>query len=122
MGVLFVYQTSQPIGSTWYSISINFGVPYLAIAVSLNVLLTLMIIVRLFLHSRNIRATMGTPGGIGGFYKAIITMLIESCALYTVNSLLVIGLSNSGIADVFLPVLTETQVRAFRDLWAGRVM
>ena len=115
MGVMFIYQTSQPNSSIWNSIAINFGLPYFSISISLNVLLTLMIVVRLALHSRNIRSAMGAPVGISGLYKAIVTMLIESSALYAVNSLLFIGPWAAGnhAADIFLPILAETQVRVF---------
>ena len=97
--------------------TIDFGLPYLSIAVSLNVLLTLMIVIRLFLHSRNILAARGAQARIGA-YRAIITMLIESSALYAVNSLLLIGLWGAGnqTADTFLPILAETQVRGFLRL------
>ena len=48
-------------------------------------------------------------------YKAIIIMLVEPCALYAVNSFLVIvpwGAENA-IWNFFLAILPETQVRAF---------
>ena len=113
MGTVFMYQASRPHSSVWNSVAINFGVPYLSISVSLNVLLTLMIVTRLVLHCRNIRAAMGSPGGIGGLYKAVVTMLIESCALYAVNSLLFIGSWGTGsyAANIFMPMLAQAQVR-----------
>ena len=114
MGIVFIYQTSQPDSSLWNSVAINFGIPYFSLSVALNVLLTCMIVFRLVLHSRNIRDAMGVPGGLTGLYKAIVTMLIESSALYAVNSLLFIGPWGAGshVADMFLPILAETQVRA----------
>ncbi|KAF9652147.1 hypothetical protein BDM02DRAFT_3183873 [Thelephora ganbajun] len=114
MGIMLIYQTSQPDSSIWNSIAINFGLPYFSISVSLNILLTLMIVTRLVLHSRKILNTMGAPAGAGGLYKAIVTMLIESSALYAVSSILFIGPwgANSHVADIFLPILAETQVIA----------
>ena len=115
MGITFIYQTSQPNSSIWNSTAIDFGLPYFSISLSLNILLTLMIVIRLILHSRNVRAAMGAPGGASGLYKAITTMLVESCAIYAVNSLLFVGPWGAGshVADIFLPILAETQVRAF---------
>ncbi|KAF9646468.1 hypothetical protein BDM02DRAFT_3012112 [Thelephora ganbajun] len=115
MGIMLIYQTSQPNSSIWNSVAINFGLPYFSISLSLNILLTLMIVGRLILHSRNIRNAMGVPAGASGLYRAIVTMLIESSALYAVNSLLFVGPwgANSHVADIFLPILAETQVRAF---------
>ena len=113
MGITFIYQTSQPNSSIWNTVAINFGLPYFSISISLNILLTLMIVVRLVIHNRDIRSALGTPTGISDLYKAIITMLIESSALYAVNSLLFIGPWGAGshVADIFLPILAETQVR-----------
>ena len=54
----------------------TYGIPYLSISVSLNVLLTLLIVIRLVLHIRNIRVAMGTAG-IGGLCKSIVTMLMS---------------------------------------------
>jgi len=113
MGILMLtYQgVGFAVGSPIYP---TYGIPYLSISVSLNLLLTTMIVVRLVLHSRDIRATMGTPGGFGGLYKTIATMMIESSAAYTISSLLVLGpmAANSLAVNIFYPVLAETQVRA----------
>ena len=100
--------------SGWKTFTIRYSIPYFSVSISLNVLLTLMIIIRLVLHSRNTRTAAAALAGIGGLYKTIINMLIESSALYAVSSLLVIGTFASGscAADVFLPILAETQVRA----------
>ena len=108
MGIMLVYQTAELTGGVW------FGLPYFSIALSLNVLLTLMIVIRLILHTRNARTSTG-ESGISGLYKVIVTMLIESSALYAVSSLLVLGPSSAGnsASDIFIPILAETQVRAF---------
>ena len=94
-------------GSVWSIL------PYFSISLSLNVILTLMIIVRLILHSKSIGATTGPPDGESGLYKTVVTMLVESSALYAVSSLLVIGplAAGSPAMDMFSPVLALTQVR-----------
>jgi uncharacterized membrane protein YgcG len=114
MGIILIYQTSQPDSSIWNSVAINFGLPYFSISLSLNILLTLMIVGRLILHSRNIRKAMGVPAGATGLYKAVITMLIESSALYAASSILFVAPwgAKSHVADIFLPILAETQVIA----------
>ena len=113
--VTLIRRSSRPGSNIWNSVTIDFGVPYLSISVSLNLLLTLMIVTRLVLHNREIRTAMGAPSGLTGLYKAIITMLIESSALYAVNSLLFVGPwgAKNHAADIFLPILAETQVCAF---------
>ena len=88
---------------------------YISISLSLNVLLTFMIVVRLLLHSWNVRTATGSQAGTGGLYKSIATMLIESSALFAVSSLLTVVLWAIGhpVSNVFTPILAETQVRAF---------
>jgi len=102
-------------GSTAGGIAFNFSIPFVSVSISLNVLLTLMIVIRLVLHGRNIRTAIGSPVGINGLYKTVATMLIESSALFAVNSLLLIALwgVRSGAADTFLPIVAEIQVRTF---------
>ena len=110
---MFLYRTLMPNNVDWKSLNVRFSVPYFSISISLNILLTLMIIIRLVLHSRNTRTTATALAGISGLYRTVITMLIESSALYAVSSLLIIGAYISGkcSADLFLPILAETQVR-----------
>jgi hypothetical protein len=112
MGLMFIYQTSRPDG-VWYSMQSNVGLPYFSISVSLNVILTVLIAARLILHKKNIRSAMGSPTGIRGMSKVAVTILVESCALYALNSLLYIGSrgARSYVASIFLPILAQTQVR-----------
>ena len=108
-----VYEGLGPNGSIW-AVVYKFNVSYLAISLSLNTLLTIMIVIRLILHTRRIRGSMGI-NGIGGFCRATVTMLIESSALYAVSSLLVLGpwSVGNGASEIFFPILYETQVSAF---------
>ena len=106
MGITFVYQNTQVNGASWSAL------PYWSISLSLNILLTLMIVVRLILHTRDTRNALGITG-IGGLCKAIIIMLVESCALFAVNSLLVIGLlvARNPTCSFFLAIIPEILVR-----------
>jgi len=109
-GILTMYPILEAMSYSVWS-----GIPYLSISLSLNIILTLMIVGRLVLHGRNVRAATGSPAGISGLYKTIATMLIESSALFAVNSLLVIGTSPPAnpATSVFTSILGVTQVRAF---------
>ena len=120
MGIMLVYVNSELAPNIWASLG------YLSISFSLNVLLTLMIVIRLILHVRNTRGAVGISG-IGGFSKAIVIMLVESCALYAVSTLLVLGSVGAGssVANFFVAILPQTQVRAFlrpRYLKTGSLM
>ena len=103
-GILLLYNgEAQYWGDTYYSI-----------ALSLNALLTLMLITRLVLHSKNIRCVMGDQDGASGLYKAIITMLVESGALYAASFALLVGscASQSEVLQLIIPQITPgTQVR-----------
>jgi len=111
----------------------SLGIPYLTISVLLNVLLTLMIIIRIVLYDRKLRAAPRSPVavGISGLFKAASTMLIESCALFAVSSLVVVGSlveaadhSRGAVAtvDFSFPILAEIQVRAFpRPQYPGQL-
>jgi len=127
MGITSLYfQYKEKVTYTVFGVP-KFGVQYLSLSVSLNVLLTMMIVVQLSLHGSTIRAATGSLAGISGLYKTVSIILIESCAIFTLNSSLVIGAlaavaysSDNGIfvigsfvVDIFFPILAETQVRAF---------
>lgn len=87
----------------------------LSISVSLNILLTLMIVTRLLLHGRTIRSATGSPAGTSRLYNTMATMFIKSSALFSVTSLLLIGLwaAGSSAAGVFPAIVAVTQVRTF---------
>jgi len=90
------------------------ALPYLAISLSLNIMLTIMIVVRLALLGQSVRTTTGSPAGISGLCKAVSTMLIESSALFAVSSLLVIApmAARNVVTKTFYSILAQTQVRA----------
>jgi len=104
----------------------QFYTVYISLSLALNVILTSMIVIRLILYSRSVRAAMGSSARIGGLYKSIATMLVESSALFTVSSVLVIGpwAAVDAVANVFVRILAETQVRACPrfDAWTGCFM
>ena len=110
-GILYLCPVGPEKGGSALSISLA----YFSISLSLNILLTLMIVVRLIVYGRNIRAATGPPAGVNGLYKTIATMLIESSAMFAVTSVLYIGLAGSGnqVMDLFSPILCEVQVCAF---------
>ena len=74
-----------------------------------------MIVTRLILHRRNIRKAIGASGGAGGLYTAVVTMLIESYALYAATFLtyVVPWSSNSYVASSVSTLLASVQVCGF---------
>jgi hypothetical protein len=109
---LVYYQATQPTCTIWRSSTITIGVPY-SISVSLDILITLMIITRLVLLGREIQQAMNAPFKFSGMYTAIVTVLSESSALYGVTFLLFITTwaVDNPVEYYFFPILAEVQVR-----------
>ena len=91
----------------------RFLILYCKLSLCLNVFLTLAIVTRLVLHNRNIRNAMGATVEANRLYKSIITMLVESCALYAGSLLAYIVTSYFSFTgwEIFPLITAETQVR-----------
>ena len=119
LGVVFIHES---VVTPWEGpVFLDVFFSYNFVALSLNVLLTLMIIVRIMLHRRNIINAMGTSAGVSGLYTTVITMLVESCAPYTIAYLLYLVpmATGSDITFVFTLVLGSLQVRTVFALPLG---
>ena len=127
-GAACVYNDSQAGLSSSPSVLLTFS-SYDIICVSLNILLTFMIVVRLVLHRRNIQSAMGASSEANRLYKSIIGMLVESCALYAGCFLLYtvtwcLNTTESFLSLTFQPILGQTEVRADQrrdrgELWSN---
>ena len=84
MGIALVHAMSTPGLGHMH----KFGTSYYSICLSLNILLMLMIVGWLVLHHRNFLSAVGAADGGGGLHMAVVTMLVESYALYGVAFLL----------------------------------
>lgn len=94
---------------------IDLSTPHYLLSLSLNVLLTTIIVIRLVWFRKEIKDAMGASAiTSSGLYKAVITMLIESFALYASIFALFIGFWSTGspVADLLFPILIEIQVIA----------
>ena len=113
MGIAYTYVRPDDNRPKTFVAVHNFGISWFSISLSLNVLLTIMIITRLVLHNRELRKALKIPVGTFGIYKTVVTMLVESFALYAGVFLLYIttwGPKNVA-AYVFFPILAASQVR-----------
>jgi hypothetical protein len=111
---VLIYQTSQPeksLGNTFAGLDL--GYLFYLISPSLNILLTLMIILRIILHTRTLRWALGTSSGLVEVYDDFIFVLVEPCVLYTVSFLLYVIPWGSGsfVRDIFFPTFVQVQVR-----------
>ena len=93
-------------------IPFDINTSYLSISLFLNVLLTLMIVTRLVLHSRQLQSAMGITARAGRLYKALVTLLVESCALYAITFLLLLVsvIADNQIWRTFWSILNTVQV------------
>jgi hypothetical protein len=112
-GTVLVYnQISLPSRPIWRSSPISIGVPY-PISVALDILLTVMIVARLVLLSRDIQKAMNAPFRLSALYKAVITVISKSSAIYAVTFLLFIGTwaADDPSEHFFFPLFAQAQVR-----------
>ncbi|KAL5492820.1 hypothetical protein ACEPAI_4268 [Sanghuangporus weigelae] len=114
MGVLLLFQTSQPSANLWTKVSINFGIPYFSLSMSLNVVVTILIATRLLLYRRKLLQELGPQQVSVIPYVSIAAMIVESSMFYAVFSLLFLGPygAKSHISNIFLPIVSQVQVIA----------
>jgi succinate-acetate transporter protein len=113
MGILVLFETNLPASNLWTALSVKFTLSYFSLSLSLNVLLTFLIVIRLLLHRQRTRKHLGAKHAT--HYTSIAAMLVESSALYSAFSLIFIVsyARNSPVQNLFLPVLAEVQVNIF---------
>ncbi|PBK70021.1 hypothetical protein ARMSODRAFT_1084152 [Armillaria solidipes] len=107
LGLLWLIQVSAPAASPWATSTINFTQPYFWTSFSLNVSMTLAIVMRLLLFRYRISKAMGPS--YGRQYTSIASMIVESSFLYTSFQLLFIvpfGLS-SPVQTLFIQPLSQ---------------
>lgn len=109
-GVMIIYhQAVQP-----HNEIIGFGIPYYLISLLLNVLLTAMIVIRLIGYSVQDSQPAAGPLVRRDRYKTIVTILVESSALYAISFVLYIvpWSAESSLQLIFFPILAHIQVIA----------
>ena len=114
LGIANIYYSSGLRYQT--TTGLNIVTSYNSICLVLNVLLTLMIVIRLIVHIKDIRGATGALDESSGLHTAataVVMMLIESNALYA-GVLLVYTIPwavNSWVADLFSGIVGPVQVR-----------
>ncbi|KAF5385551.1 hypothetical protein D9757_006746 [Collybiopsis confluens] len=108
-GILFLKQVGTPAQSPWLASGINFTIPYYAMSLALNILVTCLIVTRLLFHRHRITRAIGS--GHGSQYTSLVAIIIESAAIYSAFALAFLipfGL-NSPVAQLFLQALSLIQ-------------
>ena len=123
LGTAYIYNES---GMRFYTVTaINIRISYISICLALNILLTLMIVLRLVMHIRNIRNATGASDGPSGLHTAaatVVMMLIESYGLYAgvILAYTVSWAMSSWVSNLFTEVVGAVQVRVeltIPDYW-----
>ncbi|EIW84256.1 hypothetical protein CONPUDRAFT_142613 [Coniophora puteana RWD-64-598 SS2] len=101
--------------SNLYSkVTVELATPAYSLTVSLNVLTTSLMVIRLYLHRRHVQEALGREHG--SQYTSIAAMLIESSALYAVWSIVFIVLYSLGHPAEYVLLTTLSQVQIIAPL------
>ncbi|KAJ7593592.1 hypothetical protein C8J56DRAFT_742413, partial [Mycena floridula] len=114
LGTLWLKQVGTSSSSPYSTSGINFTVPYYAMSLALNILVTILIVVRLLLYRAKINRAMGKKHGAQ--YTSLAAMMVESAAIYSAFSLLFLvpfSLTQPtavSLSQLFLLALSPVQV------------
>lgn len=111
MGIMWMLQVTT--ASPYFSLThINYTVPYLSLSLALNIIITIVIVLRLLTYRHRISKVLGS--GYGTQYTSVAAMIIESAALYSTFSVAVLALFAIGnpISATFIEALTQVQIIA----------
>ncbi|EMD34961.1 hypothetical protein CERSUDRAFT_116481 [Gelatoporia subvermispora B] len=109
LSVLSTFQAALPNSSLWANNTLDFSVPFWSLSMSLNILLTILLVTRLLYMRRRIIATLGRQ--YGQMYTGIAAMIVESALPYALVSFIFVvlyGLNNTA-ANLFIPLVSQVQ-------------
>jgi uncharacterized membrane protein len=110
LGTIWCLQSSQPGLSLYSKIPIAFGTSYYVTSLSVNVVVTILIVVRLALHRRSILENL--PPEHAKHYLSVAAIVVESASLYSVFALafIISYALNNPINQIFLTISSTCQV------------
>ena len=88
MGTIWTLQSSQPGLSLYSDVPLAYGTAYYVISLSVNIILTILITIRLFMYRRTVLATL--PAEHAKQYVSLAAIMVESAALYSILALMFI--------------------------------
>ncbi|KAG9218943.1 hypothetical protein CCMSSC00406_0000943 [Pleurotus cornucopiae] len=109
MGTLWTLQSSQPGLSLYSKLPLAYGTSYYAISLSVNIILTILITFRLLLYRHRIKESL--PEEHAKHYVSLLTIIIESAALYSLFSILflITYAVNNPTNQIFLGMASSAQ-------------
>ncbi|KAK2462418.1 hypothetical protein APHAL10511_005552 [Amanita phalloides] len=114
LGVLWTWSSDQKGVSVFDPTPMTFGTAYCVTSLCVNILLTILIILRLGLHRQ--RVLLSLPPEYAAQYVSLAAIIIESAALYSVFAVVYIitYAINSPMNLIFLPfTLTSQQIAGY---------
>ncbi|KAG2068818.1 hypothetical protein BDR04DRAFT_1078945 [Suillus decipiens] len=108
MGIMWLLQVATD--SPYFSI--NYTIPYFSLSLALNIIITIVIVLRLLTYRYRISSALGSSYGTQ--YTSIAAMIVESAALYSAFSVafLILFNLNNPISEIFIEALTQVQITA----------
>ncbi|KIL71475.1 hypothetical protein M378DRAFT_94038 [Amanita muscaria Koide BX008] len=109
LGTIWCLQSSQPGLSLYSKIPIAFGTSYYVTSLSVNVVVTVLIVLRLALHRRSILENL--PPEHARHYLSVAAIVVESAALYSFFALafIISYALNNPINQIFLTISSSCQ-------------
>ncbi|KAJ7493678.1 hypothetical protein FB451DRAFT_1122247 [Mycena latifolia] len=107
--IALVVSVAKSENTFWSEKSVQFGIAYWSLSISLNIILTLSIASRIWFVRHRIRKSLGSQHS--SQYLSITAMLIESAALYATWGMvfLICYARNTPLQNILLPPLGQVQ-------------
>lgn len=86
MGTLWTLQSSQPGLSLYSALPLAYGTSFYSISLGLNIILTILIIVRILFYRRHLLKSL--PEEFASHYVSLATIIVESAAIYSIFAIL----------------------------------
>jgi hypothetical protein len=111
LGTIWCLQSSQPGLSVYSKVPIAFGTSYYVTSLSVNIVVTILISIRLLMHRRTTLRSL--PAEHAKHYLSIATIIVESATLYSVFALcsIITYAINNPLNLIFLSLSSSCQVR-----------
>lgn len=115
MSIVELDAITRPQSSIFLHANVNLGLIYWSLSIAVNVLVTILIVTRIFFMQRAIAQALGVSSRQSDkAYADISTMLVESAALYTIPGIIFLaGYSLQIPLQFAVEPLECIQVRAF---------
>jgi len=110
MGIFRTTAAAQPSSSLIAATAVKFGIPYWSLSMALNIIVTMLIVGRLWYARQRIRKSMGEQHG--RTYTGVAALVIESAAPYAIASFILVilyGIKDTGFI-LLLPTFPQVQV------------